>query len=418
MTDRRVSADNHDGLRTSQLPLSSDFVEESQEDPERLKADIQKHLTHLRLPSFAGESSPAGLEKDRIRAIHALQRQDVVQRELTALAGKLPKLLKNIANGKEVRPEAIHPELVPVRADEDTGDLFRFATLFWSVPVSKGYGRRMRYLVRDRSNGKLVGVFGLTDPVFNLRARDAWIGWRVDQRRSGLVHVMDAYVVGAVPPYSQLLGGKLVAALMGSAEVGQMFSRRYAETQGIISGQRKAARLALITVTSALGRSSLYNRLRLLSQRDPAGQRRTLVELIRIGSTEGYGHFHLSESLFRRLRRVAQQAGLEYADRHEYGEGPNWRIRLSRVALAKIGLDPELLKHGIARDIYMMPLATNCRGFLSGQDENPLLDRPNADEIAKAAIERWILPRAQRRPDFVNFANNDVLRALTVPNDN
>src|SRR5262249_53294948 len=154
------------------------------------------------------------------------------------------------------------------------------------------------------------------------------VGWNSDQRKAGLIHVMDAYVVGAVPPYSAMLGGKLVASLVGSAEVGQAFARRYGEKQGIISQQHKAARLVMVTVTSALGRSSLYNRLKL--QAAQGGQRRTLVELVHVGSTQGYGHFHLAESHFRRLRQLVRLEHHEYADAHQYGQGPNWRIRLSR----------------------------------------------------------------------------------------
>ena len=75
---------------------------------------------------------------------------------------------------------------------------------------------------------------------------------------------MDAYVVGAVPPYADLLGGKLVASLIASEEVGNKFQERYAGSQGLISGQHKQARLTLVTVTSALGRSSMYNRLKLM----------------------------------------------------------------------------------------------------------------------------------------------------------
>lgn len=70
-----------------------------------------------------------------------------------------------------------------------------------------------------KQNGCLIGLFALGDPVFNLSARDAWVGWPHGDRCRRLVHVMDAYVVGALPPYSLLIGGKLVAALMGSAEV-------------------------------------------------------------------------------------------------------------------------------------------------------------------------------------------------------
>ena len=62
---------------------------------------------------------------------------------------------------------------------------------------------------------------------------------------------MDAYVVGAVPPYNEILGGKLVASLIGSAEVSQAFSQKYGNVTGIISGQNKSAKLVLVTITSS-----------------------------------------------------------------------------------------------------------------------------------------------------------------------
>ncbi len=71
----------------------------------------------------------------------------------------------------------------------------RYASLTWSVPVSNGYGRRMRFLVFDASNDKLMGLLALGDPVYNLRVRDQWIGWSVEQKNARLWHVMDAYVL-------------------------------------------------------------------------------------------------------------------------------------------------------------------------------------------------------------------------------
>src|SRR3546814_18344755 len=83
------------------------------------------------------------------------------------------------------------------------------ASLYWQVPVSDGYGRRMRFLVWDQAHGKLIGIFALGDAVFNQAARDAVIGWDHHRRSAALVNLMDAYVLGALPPYSHLLGGKL-----------------------------------------------------------------------------------------------------------------------------------------------------------------------------------------------------------------
>jgi len=398
-----------DGLNEAQ---DSEVTKVTDEEVEMLRKDIRDHLETLRLPSWANGESPGVLSKEGIRAMHAHQRREVIEREKTSLGHKWPLLLENFANGRDVEPEAIEPVLIPVRADDWTGELFRFAALLWSVPVSKGYGRRMRYLVRDRSNGKLIGIFALGDPVFNLRARDEWIGWEVEQRRTGLVHVMDAHVVGAVPPYSYLLGGKLVTSLIGSAEVSEAFAHRYAESEGIISKKQKAARLALVTVTSALGRSSIYNRLRLTTPVLGSTRERTLVELIRIGVTEGYGHFQLSDELFNRLRDLVARKGHAYANAHKFGQGPNWRIRLARVGLGMLGLDSEFLRHGIGREIYVMPMSPDTRPFLRAEIDEIRLDRPTVREIADAAKRRWILPRSQRRKDYTKFERAQLAEQL------
>ncbi len=59
-----------------------------------------------------------------------------------------------------------------------------------------------------------------------VRDRDSWIGWDKEQRSARLKSVMNAYVVGAVQPYSQLLGGKLVTSLIGSNTVTDDFAER------------------------------------------------------------------------------------------------------------------------------------------------------------------------------------------------
>ena len=134
----------------------------------------------------------------------------------------------------------------------------------------------------------------------------------MNDRRERLVHLMHAYVVGTVPPYNEILGGKLVASLIGSAEVSQAFSQKYENVTGIISGQNKAASLMLVTVTSALGRSSLYNRLKLIDHNGTP-----LVKLHKIGETRGYGHFQLSNDLFERIRQLLVDENHPYANGHQ-----------------------------------------------------------------------------------------------------
>jgi hypothetical protein len=77
-----------------------------------------------------------------------------------------------------------------------------------------------------------------------------------------------------------------------------------------------------------------------------------------------------------------------------------------------LGLDPELLRHGVAREIYVMPLAFDCRDFLCGVVEDVHVDLPKAHEIASAALERWVLPRAARRPEYKEFDRSMILTKL------
>lgn len=74
---------------------------------------------------------------------------------------------------------------------------------------------------------------------------------------------MDAYVLGAVPPYSYLLCGKLIAMLALSNEVRKVFHKKYSGHTSLIKKAKRPPFLALLTTTSALGRSSIYNRIRI-----------------------------------------------------------------------------------------------------------------------------------------------------------
>src|SRR5205823_4793871 len=156
-----------------------------------------------------------------------------------------------------------------------------------------------------------IGIFGLADPVFSLGPRDVWIGWDLDARKAHLQRVMDLFVLGAVPPYSHLLCGKLVALLATSREVQRAFRRKYGGQRSYISRKTLDARLALLTTTSALGRSSLYNRLHYAGQ--PVFRS--------VGFTQGSGGFHFSNGFYDDLRQLAFKNCEPTAKHARWGDG-------------------------------------------------------------------------------------------------
>ena len=193
-----------------------------------IKRKIRAHLRKLGFHKGPGGTLvPPSTSKESVRALHYEQRSAGLKEQRAFVQRVLPELQHYFAEGNEVDPSRVEPVLELIKAHTWQSDLFRLASLSWSVPVSAGYGRRLRYLVWDKSNDKLIGIIALGDPVFNLKARDDLIGWSAKDREKRLVNILDAYVLGAVPPYNILLGGKLVSCLVRSREVRDDFTRRY-----------------------------------------------------------------------------------------------------------------------------------------------------------------------------------------------
>lgn len=375
----------------------------------RLRRNVREHLRNLGYTRSAGGILvPPSLDKDTYRSMHLSQREGRLTKEMQFLADRQSKLIGHFATGLEIDLKRFKARLELVHSGTWQADLFRFATLLWSIPVSQGFGRRLRYLVWDESAGRLVGLFALTDPVFNLSARDKEIGWNTDDRMDRLIYLMDGYVVGAVPPYSRILGGKLIACLLRSKEVVRDFRKKYGATDGVISGKAKNAHLVAVTTTSALGRSSVYNRLRLGGTE----------YLSPVGYTSGYGHFHFPDELFAEMRAYLKAKKNTYEKNHRFGDGPNWKMRAIRRALELLGMNPALMKHGLGRQVFLGFVADNAVAVLRGRKKRPSYGSLlSAADVGEAAAERWMRPRAGRDLSYLSVSRDDILRQMLLQPD-
>jgi hypothetical protein len=204
---------------------------------------------------------------------------------------------------------------------------------------------------------------------------------------------MDAFVLGAVPPYSFLLCGKLVASLVASVEVRQAFARKYAKRQSLIAKREPDGRLALVTTTSALGRSSIYNRLRI-------GDRRLYIPA---GFTRGSGDVHFSNGLYQAIYDYSHRWCDPSAKKAEWGTGFRNRREVVRKCLTKIGISTDWQYHGVQREVFMIPLAANTREFLKGDHERLRWYPHDVAEISAWFRERWLIPRATKDDHYRTF---------------
>lgn len=336
---------------------------------------------------------PADFSKETLRHLHAMAVESLREQARRRLQAQEVRLLKRFAYGEEIDPAKLFPRLVEVQRRSEDELLFRYACLHWSIPVSSGYGRRLRFLILDEHNGKLIGLLGLGDPVFSLAPRDRWIGWDKEVRQARLHHVLEAFVLGAVPPYSFLLCGKLVALLAASNEVREAFRQKYGMKISLIREKSYDGDIGLITTTSALGRSSLYNRLTFRS--------RLLYHSV--GYTKGTGDFHFNNGVYRHIWAYAMQHCQPTAKQDKWGKGFRNRRETVRKCLSHLGLPSGYLANLVQREIFVVPLASNSREFLRGEDSQLDFYHQPVDALFEWFRERWLLARAQRDRRFVDF---------------
>lgn len=362
---------------------------------EKLRKQVHNEMNRMRV-------AQTNNSKTVYRALHEPAVQIELRKSQNWVRYKYPKFAHYFANGQEIEPLAIQPALIEV-TESWQADLFRLARLTWSLPFTKGYGRRLRFIVIDSSNEKLIGILGLQSPPLDFPARDQLFTYPEGRKIELVNQTMDIYTLGAAPPYSRLLGGKLVALAAASDEVRNAYERKYKGRTTEINKQKLPGRLVALTTTSAFGRSSLYNRLtykgRLIAQQ--------------IGYTEGYGSFHLAR-LYPLLREFLEQQGI--STRGGFGVGPRivWQTHVR--ALEHLGFSGELLKHGVKREAFLFQLASNLKNYMEGHSSRPIYYHQSFSDLAAWWRERWLLARAERLDGWHVWDKTEIERLLILKN--
>lgn len=318
---------------------------------------------------------PTVYAKDVARQAMAFARQELLYTNKLWIEKHIELGRKNLASGEAVLSSSLIPR-IEVCETEKSKNIFRLFRYYWSSPYSEYVGRRIRCLIRDDgiAGSPVIGIAALGSSIIHIPDRDKWIGWDVKTRTERIIYMMDAYVLGALPPYNHLLGGKLVAYLLASNEMRQIYQDKYAKSMTIIKN-RQASDLALIVTTSLYGsKSSQYNRIRYDG----------VPLYLPIGETAGYGTLHISNETFDAFRQLLQLSDREIS--YEFGNGANWRLRVIKRACEAISLDSEtILKHSFQRGLFAVPLADNWKSFMNGGDKVP----EYKDLPMKHLVEYW-----------------------------
>lgn len=239
------------------------------------------------------------------------------------------------------------------------------------------------------------------------------------------IDMLEITVCGAVPPYSAVLGGKLVSLLMFSPEIIRAYDERYATAVSIIaSGMRGAVvmrepNLVLLGTTSLYGvSSSQYNRLRI--PKEALGEfARGDLRYEPLGRTEGFGSYHFSRTTLHWAEVVASQQREGRRVNSIFGEGVSPKLRKMREGLEAAGFPSDgLLRHGSPRLVYGLALAENFREILKSRAVRAkyLLKTKSPGDgtrlISAFWRKRWLAARVRRPEVIESVASHSLTRPV------
>ncbi|MBV1734761.1 MAG: DUF4338 domain-containing protein [Candidatus Desulforudis sp.] len=232
--------------------------------------------------------------------------------------------------------------------------------------------------------------------------------------------ILELNVCGAIPPYNEVLGGKLVALLVLSPQIVADYKERYSQRPSDIASKikgvpviRPADLVYLGTTSLYFAGSSQYNRVKL-----PKGWLRPETPEVswkKIGATSGYGTLHISSLTLRCLEEAADnEDGLHV--NHVFGEGASPKLRTIRTALGSIfgqeqwSVSSELSRHMMRRLVYGVWLAENGREYLIGEASQPryCFDTTLPEVITEQIVDYW-----RRRWLQMRLSNPEVLERIS-----
>lgn len=353
-----------------------------------IRRDLERLNWKFKLPSkknsYPTLVPPDNYDKETIKRSMSFKRDEIIDKHKKWIDDNIEFARKQLAIGTDVLTSNIDP-IIEVCETRQQHKLFRLLRYYWSSPYSEYVGRRIKLIIRDRAlpNKPVIGIAALGSPIIHIPERDDFIGWDKNTRTKNLIYTLDAYIIGALPPYNYLLGGKLISYILASNEIREIYRKKY-QGKVTLTEKRVANKLVGIFTTSLYGNSSQYNRMKYGNE----------LLYKPIGQTKGFGTLHLSEETILLMIELLKSKGINVG--HKFGDGPSWVMRVIRTAGDILGFDSDfLLKHSFKRNIYFVPLAKEYKAFLNGETKQPLFNNYTKNELVDYWKERWLNKRKQ-----------------------
>jgi hypothetical protein len=214
----------------------------------------------------------------------------------------------------------------------------------------------------------------------------------------------EVVICGALPPFGNLLGGKIVAMMMNHPLVRATLDR---DIGILLAGSFDRDKIEgwlprfgpLLTTTKGLfpNHSAQYNRVRI-----PVGLKS--LKLDKLGLTQGQTMSHISDRTMSFAVEINLRMGEKGVSR-EYGSGGAKRQRILQSAARVVGLDANGLYADVTRPVYGCLFLSNSQGVVLGGEtpewkdtDMPFQDsRDYEDAVLRLWRDKWLRSAVNRQ---------------------
>jgi len=243
-------------------------------------------------------------------------------------------------------------------------------------------GRNMKFWVKDRNSGKILGQICVGSDVTSIKVRDQYIGWNKKDKFEN--HHLNntciaTTIVSTQPGGYNMIMGKLIAALTTCKTIRDAWEKKYGD------------KLIAVGTTSLYGVHSMYN---------------GMPHFKTLGETTGQVRLKPDDSVYLPWNQWLKD---NYPEEHKKAisaTGPKQNI-INKV-FKHCGIKPSTYDHGFKRGVYLAQLYENGNEFLKSEiPESSLILKKKFKEDVEYTCNWW-KPKAIRR--YTNLYNQGKLK--------
>lgn len=287
----------------------------------------------------------------------------------------------------------INPTIVHVNTDEQEFDWLILRVFCHTMEFSQTPGRFLKFLITDGNTDspKYLGIVSVSSDVITITDRDKYIGWTPENKLEGkkLAHsAIGSCIMGTQPFGYNFLGGKLIACLVTSGVVRDVWKKLYDQT------------LVGMTTTSLYGSYSMYNSLKWWHK---CGSSTGKIPIKPDDNVYKIWHDYIKENKAEEYNKKMTQKN------NVSGPVTGAKQRVISMIFQTLNLKTQEYVHGYERGTYYSCFYNNTKDYLCDKiTDDQLVMNPLFKNDTKAIMDWW-KPKAKSR--YLKLKNEGKLKS-------